>query len=112
VSGGVVARAPLARATRLARAPGVTLALALLAAMSFLLNLALGAVDIPAWSVVGVLADHAGLGLGGAFTPEQDAVVWQIRLPRAALAALVGAGLAVSGAALQGIFRNPSPTPG
>jgi iron complex transport system permease protein len=112
VSGGVVARAPLARATRLARAPGVTLALALLAAMSFLLNLALGAVDIPAWSVVGVLADHAGLGLGGAFTPEQDAVVWQIRLPRAALAALVGAGLAVSGAALQGIFRNPLADPG
>ena len=34
-------------------------------------------------------------------------VVWDIRLPRAILAALVGASLAVSGASFQGMFRNP-----
>ena len=39
-------------------------------------------------------------------------MLWAIRLPRAVLAALVGAGLAVSGAALQGIFRNPLADPG
>ena len=34
-------------------------------------------------------------------------IVWDIRLPRALLGALVGACLAVSGAAFQGLFRNP-----
>lgn len=34
-------------------------------------------------------------------------VVWDVRLPRAILGAMVGASLAVSGAAFQGMFRNP-----
>lgn len=34
-------------------------------------------------------------------------IVWEIRLPRAILGAMVGAALAVSGTALQGLFRNP-----
>lgn len=34
-------------------------------------------------------------------------IVWDIRMPRAILGALVGASLAVSGAAFQGLFRNP-----
>jgi len=34
-------------------------------------------------------------------------VIWQVRLPRAILAVLVGGALAVSGGALQGMFRNP-----
>ncbi len=37
----------------------------------------------------------------------QTNVVWQIRFPRALLGAVVGASLAVSGVALQGLFRNP-----
>ena len=105
-------RRSLARVAGRGRAPGVVAGLAALVAVSLVLNIALGAVEIPPWTVVGVLADHAGLGLGGAFTPQQDAVVWEIRMPRAALAMLVGAGLGVSGAALQGIFRNPLADPG
>lgn len=38
-------------------------------------------------------------------------VVWNVRLPRILLALLVGAGLAVSGAAFQGLFSNPLATP-
>jgi iron complex transport system permease protein len=34
-------------------------------------------------------------------------VIWNIRLPRVVLSAIVGAALAVSGAAIQGLFRNP-----
>ncbi|MBW8381693.1 MAG: iron ABC transporter permease [Youngiibacter sp.] len=34
-------------------------------------------------------------------------IIWDIRLPRALLGALVGSSLAVSGAAFQGLFRNP-----
>lgn len=44
---------------------------------------------------------------------EQDwLIIWHIRLPRILLAALVGAILAVAGAALQGLFRNPLADPG
>ncbi len=40
-------------------------------------------------------------------SPTHINVVWDIRLPRAILGAMVGASLAVSGAAFQGMFRNP-----
>ena len=53
-----------------------------------------------------LLVRAAGLGL-------PDAVIlWQIRLPRAALAVLVGGGLGLSGAVLQGALRNPLADPG
>jgi iron complex transport system permease protein len=39
-------------------------------------------------------------------------VIWQIRLPRALAAYLVGAALGLSGAALQGLLRNPLAEPG
>ena len=40
-------------------------------------------------------------------SPEQLRVVWYLRLPRAVASAMCGAALAVSGAAFQGVFRNP-----
>ena len=44
----------------------------------------------------------------GAYLPDvKTNIVWEIRLPRAILGSMVGASLAVSGAALQGLFRNP-----
>ncbi len=48
---------------------------------------------------------------GGAAGGAIDAVVWQIRLPRIAVAALVGAGLAAAGTAYQHLFRNPLVAP-
>ncbi|MGH9106656.1 MAG: FecCD family ABC transporter permease [Acidimicrobiales bacterium] len=48
---------------------------------------------------------HPGLGATGA------AVVWQIRMPRMVLGALVGAMLAVAGASYQGVFSNPLADP-
>jgi iron complex transport system permease protein len=43
---------------------------------------------------------------------QEQAVFFSIRLPRVLLAIIVGAALAVSGAALQGLFRNPLADPG
>ena len=45
-------------------------------------------------------------------TPQEQAVLNSIRLPRVLLAVIVGAALAISGAALQGLFRNPLADPG
>jgi iron complex transport system permease protein len=38
-------------------------------------------------------------------------IIWQVRLPRVLLAALIGAGLAIAGASLQGLFQNPLVSP-
>ncbi len=43
----------------------------------------------------------------GSATPDSYSVIWQLRLPRTLASAFVGASLAVSGAAFQGVFRNP-----
>ncbi|GAB4031192.1 FecCD family ABC transporter permease [Spirosoma gilvum] len=44
--------------------------------------------------------------------PTKEAILLAIRLPRVCLAILIGAGLAISGAAIQGLFRNPLADPG
>lgn len=50
---------------------------------------------------------------GGFWTSETSAtLVWNIRLPRVLLAGLVGASLAVAGAVMQAVFRNPLAEPG
>ena len=80
-------------------------------ALGVLASLALGAVSIPPSAVVGILLDHAGFDTGIAFTSQQDAVMWGIRLPRILLGGLVGAGLGVAGASYQAVFRNPLADP-
>ena len=50
--------------------------------------------------------------LNGDLSEQQEAVLFHIRIPRILLAMLVGAALAVSGAAMQGLFRNPLADPG
>lgn len=44
-------------------------------------------------------------------TAQQHAILWNIRLPRIVLGILVGATLAIAGAAYQGVFRNPLADP-
>lgn len=46
------------------------------------------------------------------FTPQQEAVFFTLRLPRVILGVLVGSTLAISGATMQGLFRNPLAEPG
>lgn len=47
----------------------------------------------------------------GTLTPLQDQAVWQFRVPRSLLAALSGAGLALAGAMMQAVVRNPLAEP-
>jgi iron complex transport system permease protein len=64
------------------------------------------------WLAIFVLM-VASLGTGAAgFGVPDWLILWQIRLPRTLLAALVGGGLGLSGAVLQGALRNPLADPG
>lgn len=81
--------------------------LALLLGGAVLMSLGLGAVRISLDRVLEVLL-HGGDDPGSA----RDAlVILNIRLPRTLLGLMVGAGLAVSGALMQGLFRNPLADP-
>ncbi|MGY2003571.1 FecCD family ABC transporter permease [Blastococcus sp. SYSU DS1024] len=75
----------------------------------------IGAVPLPPGGVVATLLDRAlgplGLEVPGALAGTEAAVLLELRLPRVVLAVLVGAALAVSGAAYQGVFRNPLADP-
>lgn len=70
------------------------------------LSLFVGAYDISPGQVAQILWEQIGFGAASPDLPEA-AIVTDIRLPRVILAGLVGLALAVSGATLQGIFRNP-----
>jgi iron complex transport system permease protein len=73
-------------------------------AIMLLLSLAIGSVFIPPdelWHVI----------TGSASSDTFRTILWDIRLPRTVLIALVGAALAGSGAAYQGLFRNPLADP-
>ena len=88
--------------------------LALVAAV--LAGVWIGAFPLPPGAVVLTLLDRLVGGLGGGevaggLDPTGTAVLLELRLPRVLLAVLVGAGLACSGAAYQGVFRNPLADP-
>ncbi|MFD2767430.1 FecCD family ABC transporter permease [Micromonospora eburnea] len=65
-----------------------------------------GAIGIPPMTVTSIIGHHLGLPVEVNWTPPQEAIVWQVRLPRVLLGMLVGAGLAVCGVALQAMVRN------
>ncbi len=90
----------------------VTLLAALLAVI--ILSLCSGQYDISVECVVAFFAHAVGLPVlpHVILTPEQEAVLLHIRLPRTIVGLLVGAGLGISGAVLQGIFSNPLADPG
>jgi len=70
----------------------------------------IGAVTIPVADVWDVLLRHVtGRAEGG--DPALEQIVWTFRAPRVVLAAVVGAGLAVSGAVLQTLVSNPLADP-
>ncbi|MFE1559209.1 FecCD family ABC transporter permease [Streptomyces sp. NPDC058734] len=74
-------------------------------AVSMVAGLALGPVRIPPGQVLDIVL--GGPGARGAFA----SIVWDVRMPRVLLGAVVGAGLAVAGAVLQALVRNPLADP-
>jgi iron complex transport system permease protein len=80
-----------------------TVVLCVLVALFFSVSFLLGPSNLSAAQLfAGLLSGHGPAGV----------IAREIRLPRAALALVVGAALGASGAALQGLFRNPLAEPG
>ncbi len=77
----------------------------------FLLALGTGQVMIPLKDMLLIFLSKIGLT---SYTPGTvyETVLLNIRLPRVIMTVLIGAALAVSGASLQGLFRNPLVEPG
>ncbi len=88
----------------------IALGFAALLLLVFVLAVGIGPVALAPAEVVRHLL--AGPARAGALADPNAVIVWQIRLPRAIAGALVGAALAVSGAMMQGLFRNPLADPG
>lgn len=76
-------------------------------ALVVLLAISIGSVNVPP----GELWAALGRGVRGRTEGAIDAIVWNIRLPRVLLGAVVGGGLTLAGAVFQGVFRNPLADP-
>lgn len=115
---------PLARAQPHVAPRGVRFAIVAglaVVALSLTAAVSIGAVTIPAGTVWAVVARRLALLVPGgegvaamiepAWSAGRESIVWDVRAPRAILAALVGAGLATVGAVLQALTRNPLADP-
>jgi iron complex transport system permease protein len=103
------------QAARIPRQLRVSLTLTLLSALlviAVILSVGTGAVQIAPGQIVAILLEQVGITLEVPYSRQQAAVLLAIRLPRVLLGVLVGASLAVAGAAMQGLFRNPLADPG
>lgn len=80
--------------------------------VSLSLAISVGAVPVPLGTVWGVILNKLSPGIvEETWSRSREAIVWEIRFPRAFLAMMVGAGLAMVGASLQAVTRNPLADP-
>jgi iron complex transport system permease protein len=109
---------PAARGTSGGPAPALLWGGLLLVALaaSILVAVSIGPASLSPLQVSASVLHHLGFrpdvaGTPAGLSPIQDGIIWQLRLPRLLTAALVGAGLAVSGAVMQALTRNPLADP-
>lgn len=75
-------------------------------------SLLVGPAGLDTGEVLAALADRLPfLEVESSLTARESTILWEVRLPRTAMGALVGATLASAGAAYQGVFRNPLADP-
>jgi len=98
------------RAFRRRRGFSVTALVALALVVVFFLSFVIGRYQIPPFEGLKVLLSRV-FPLSQTWPDIYETVMLEIRLPRILAAVLIGAGLAVSGASFQGLFRNPLVSP-
>ena len=89
----------------------LNLALFGLLATSLVLAITFGPADIAPAEVWQTIAFHLGLTTESPVSRLRDAIIWDLRLPRLLTAGAVGAGLALCGAVMQALTRNPLADP-
>lgn len=95
---------------RRARSLAVIALLLVLLAASVVLATGMGAVSVPPWQTLLILLNRIP-GLHFDVPGQYEIIIWAVRLPRVVCALLVGFALGISGAAMQGFFRNPMASP-
>jgi iron complex transport system permease protein len=98
--------AAVARSRPRTRAAGISLILAVVLAALAVVSLAIGRYAVPVGDVARILLAQVA-PLERSWSETAEVIVVTVRLPRILLAILAGAALGASGAALQGVFRNP-----
>lgn len=98
------------RRARMALRLGVFPAMVACLVLAMLYSISAGRFEVPWFRVVEILWARVW-DLSGSADTMDERIVELVRLPRVLLAALSGAALAVGGAALQGVFRNPLVSP-
>lgn len=81
-------------------------------AVLMVVSVSVGPLKLGLGQVWNILTAPLGLGSGAEIPLRDESVVWNLRVPRILMGAIVGAALAVSGAALQSLFNNPLADPG
>src|SRR5690625_4529396 len=79
---------------------------------AIIMAVAIGPITIPFKETVLILLNKLNIHVNASYSDQQWVVITEIRLPRVLVGGLVGAALAVSGVAMQGLFRNPLVEPG
>jgi iron complex transport system permease protein len=97
--------------TRPAGARLLIVGLVILIAASIVLAVTFGPADIEPGEVWRVIARHLGFPVEAEVSRLRQAIIWDLRLPRVLTAVCVGAGLALCGAVMQALTRNPLADP-
>lgn len=107
----MTARAGISRQGK-GRQPLLLLALALGAILSTVVTVGIGSVSIPPMTAIAIIREALSpTGAERSWTMGQQNIILELRLPRAILGAVVGAGLGIVGSVLQSITRNPLADP-
>ena len=88
------------------------IALTLITILSVVVAIGLGPIGVSPPTVLRIIAHHMfGLFEAESWARTDDAIIWEVRLPRVLLGAIVGSALGVVGVTLQAIVRNPLAEP-
>lgn len=98
--------------TSLVKPRTLFIGLALLCVLAIWLSLALGPVSLPLLDTLRAALRLMGMPIEAQGLEQAELILGQIRLPRTLLGLAVGGVLALSGVAMQGLFRNPLADPG
>lgn len=100
---------PLGERSARRRGGAWTAALLVALLLTLVLAVGIGPVFVEPSKVLSIIGTHLHLPIPGAptnWSDAEEAIIWSVRIPRVLLGAGVGAGLALTGAALQAMVRN------